>query len=366
MPAPIVVYGATGYTGRGTVESLLKRGIKPILAARDPVKLDALARELGGGFELRIANVASPETMDNLVEKGEVLINTVGPFQLFGEPVLETVVNKGAHYIDSTGEPAFISKVFEHYGQRANATGSVMLTACGWDYVPGNLAGALAIQRAKGRAKRVDIGYFATGEASGISGGTMASMIGAMMEEGGSFRRGQIIHERNGLRVRGFDVGGKRRDGLSVGGSEHYALPRLANNLRTVNVYLGWMGSLSRPMQMINGLLTAPMRLKPVAEILKFLQPRIAKAAGSGPDADARSRTGSHIVAIAYDSGRRAVAEAHITGVDGYSFTFDILAWSAIQIASGKAKGAGALGPVDAFGLEELTQGCAECGIRLA
>jgi hypothetical protein len=87
------------------------------------------------------------------------------------------------------------------------------------------------------------------------------------------------------------------------------------------------------------------------------------KGSTGGPDAAARAKGGSHIVAIAYDDGGRELSEVHVTGVDGYSFTGRILAWGAERAAAGGLSGPGALGPVDGFGLEQLGQGCAWAGI---
>jgi hypothetical protein len=69
-------------------------------------------------------------------------------------------------------------------------------------------------------------------------------------------------------------------------------------------------------------------------------------------------------VGEAFDAGGNRLAEVHLTGVDGYTFTGDILAWGAERAANGGLKGVGALGPVDGFGLEALEAGAAEAGIR--
>ena len=82
-----------------------------------------------------------------------MLVTTVGPFARWGAPAAAAATTAGAHYLDSTGEPAFIREVFERYGPAAEQAGIGMLTALGYDWVPGNLAGALALERA-GRARR--------------------------------------------------------------------------------------------------------------------------------------------------------------------------------------------------------------------
>jgi hypothetical protein len=148
-----------------------------------------------------------------------------------------------------------------------------------------------------------------------------------------------------------------------VGSSEHFALPRLAPRLRDVNVYLGWFGPASRPMQVFSAGTSLAMKVPGVENLLKAAGERFVQGSTGGPDAEARSKSGSHIVAIAYDAAGRALNEVHVTGVDGYTFTGRMLAWGADRVAAGGLKGVGALGPVDAFGLDELVEGCAWAGL---
>jgi len=357
MAGRIVLFGATGYTGRLVAEAMAERGMKPVLAARGRERLEAMAAELGG-WETAVADVADPPSVRALVERGDVLVTTVGPFSRWGGPAAAAASDAGAHYIDSTGEPAFIREVFERYGAAAEKSGAAMVTAFGYDWVPGNLAGGLALDRAGAPAVRVDIGYFISGKAE-MSGGTMASTVGALADPSFGFRDGRVQTERGAKRVRSFQVGPKKKDGVSVGSSEHFALPRVAPQLREVNAYLGWFGPLSRPMQVMS----MGMALPGTGSVVKALGKRFVKGSTGGPDAEARAKSGSRIVAIAYDSGGRELAQAELTGVDGYSFTGRILAWGAQRAAEGALKGTGALGPVDGFGLAELTEGCRWAGL---
>ncbi len=178
MAARIVLFGATGYTGRLAAEAMVERGLEPVLAARTQSKLDELAAELGGELETRTADVSDPPSVAALVERGDVLVTTVGPFARWGRPAAAAATTKHAHYIDSTGEPTFIREVFERYGPPAEGAGIGMLTAMGYDWVPGNLAGGLALERAGELATRVDVGYFITGGGARPSGGTAASLGG--------------------------------------------------------------------------------------------------------------------------------------------------------------------------------------------
>jgi short subunit dehydrogenase-like uncharacterized protein len=354
-----VLFGATGYTGRLVAEAMVERGMRPVLAARSREKLEALAEELGGGLETAAADVSNPPSVSALVERGDVLVTTVGPFARWGATAAAAATTAGAHYLDSTGEPTFIREVFERFGPAAERSGSGMLTAFGYDWVPGNLAGGLALNRAGDDAVRVDVGYFMTGRAT-PSGGTQASLVGAIAEPGYSFRDGRVQTERAAKRVRGFRISSKQLDGVSVGSSEHFTLPRVAPQLREVNVYLGWFGPLSRPMQIFS----LGASLPGASHLLKLVGERLVKGSTGGPDAEARARAGSHIVAIAYDGAGNELAEVHVTGVDGYTFTGRALAWGAQLAAEGGLQGTGALGPVDAFGLVALTGGCRWAGLE--
>jgi short subunit dehydrogenase-like uncharacterized protein len=355
----IVLFGATGYTGRLVAEAMNERGMKPVLAARSRDKLEALAEELGGGLETAVADVSDPPSVSALVESGDVLVTTVGPFTRWGAPAAAAATTAGAHYLDSTGEPGFIREVFERYGMAAERKGAAMLTAFGYDWVPGNLAGALALRRAGDEAVRIDVGYFIRGRGK-PSGGTKASTAASIAAPGFVFRDGRVRTERAAKRVRSFPVGSKERDAVSVGSSEHFTLPRVAPQLREVNVYLGWFGPLSRPMQ----LFSLGASLPGASRLLQMAGERLVKGSTGGPDAEARAQVGSHIVAIAYDAAGHELAEVHLTGVDGYTFTGRVLAWGAQLAAEGGLQGKGALGPVDAFGLVALTDGCRWAGLE--
>ncbi len=363
MAARIVLFGATGYTGRLTAEAMVERGMKPVLAARSRDKLETLAAELGGDLETQTADVSDPPSVAALVEHGDVLVTTVGPFARWGQPAAGAATTKRAHYIDSTGEPAFIREVFERYGPAADGAGIAMLTAMGYDWVPGNLAGALALDRAGELATRVDVGYFITGSGASMSGGTRASMVGAITAPAFGFRDGRVQTERGAKRVRSFRVGSKDLAGVSVGSSEHFTLPRVAPRLRDVNAYLGWFGPASRAMQGVSACTSVAMKVPGVEGLWNAAGERFVQGSTGGPDAEARAKSGSHMVAIAYDAAGRALSEVHLKGVDGYTFTGRMLAWAAERAAGGGLRGTGALGPVDAFGLDQLVAGCAEAGI---
>jgi short subunit dehydrogenase-like uncharacterized protein len=361
----IVLFGATGYTGRLTAEAMVERGLRPVLAGRSAAKLAELAGEVGGGLDAATADVADPASVAALVGKGDILVTTVGPFVRWGQAAAGAAVTAGAHYLDSTGEPPFIREVFERYGPSAEKAGIGMLTAFGYDWVPGNLAGALALREAGPDAVRVDTGYFNLGAASreGMSGGTFASLVGAIAAPSFAFRGGRIVTERGAKRHRTFEVKGKERPAVTVGASENLTLPRLFPQVLEVNSYLGWFGPASRPMQVMSAANAVAFKFPGARRLYDAATSRLVKGSTGGPDAEARSKVRSHIVGIAYDARGEQLSEVHVTGIDGYTFTGRMLAWGAERAADSGLQGVGALGPADAFGLDELRKGCEESGL---
>jgi short subunit dehydrogenase-like uncharacterized protein len=361
MAGRIVLFGATGYTGELTASALVARGARPLLAGRSAERLQALADRLGGGLETAVVDVTAPDAargLAALLGPGDVLVSTVGPFVRWGRPALQAALDAGAHYIDSTGEPPFIRRVFEDHDAAAQAAGVGLLTAFGYDYVPGNLAGALALREAGERAVGVDVGYFVGGGA-GASGGTRASAAGMLAEPAYAFAGGRIVSERTARRVHSFDG----RPAVSIGATEQFALPRVHPGLRDARVWLGWFGPASRPLQAISAATALATRLPGVRGAIEATAGRFVKGSTGGPDGAARAKARSFVVAVASDAGGAPLATVRLEGDNPYDFTGAVLAWGAMAAAAGGLLGAGALGPVDGFGLDVLEAGVAQAGI---
>ena len=171
MAQRIVVFGATGYTGRLIAERLVAQGARP-----GPGR--ALARRAWRHWPSvwAVSSTCGPTSMRknsvfDLVGPDDVLVSTVGPFLKWGEPAVRAAVAAGCTYLDSTGEPEFIRRVFEEFGPPASRSGAALLTAMGYDFAPGALAGALALEDAGADAARVDVGYYALGGTADVAVG---------------------------------------------------------------------------------------------------------------------------------------------------------------------------------------------------
>jgi short subunit dehydrogenase-like uncharacterized protein len=353
----IIVFGATGFTGRLVAERLAAEGAAPVLAGRSEASVRELAERLG--VEWRVADALRQNSVFALLESGgDVLVSTVGPFSKWGEPAIRAAIAAGGTYIDSTGEPVFIRRVFEEFGPPAERAGAALLPAMGYDFVPGALAGALALEEAGLDAQRVDIGYYAFG--AGASAGTLRSSVAATLDEGYAFRGGAVQTARMAERLRSFAVRGKDRDAVSIGGTEHLTLPASYPHLLEVNVYLGWFGPLAKPLQVGSLAGSVAMRVPGVRPALKAAADRlVGLASAPGPESGI-----SWIVAEAFDAAGEKLARVDLSGGEPYTLTAGILAWAARRAASDGVNGTGALGPVQAFGLEALEAGCRQAGLK--
>ncbi len=150
----IVIYGATGYTGRLVAEHFLREyGDKPdaptwAMAGRNPDKLAEVTREIGApdSTPTIVADAADKVSLDRMCEQAKVVITTVGPYQLYGEPLLAACAKSGTHYADLCGEPAWMRQMIDKYHEDAKASGARISFSSGFDSIPFDL-GVLMLQK---------------------------------------------------------------------------------------------------------------------------------------------------------------------------------------------------------------------------
>lgn len=363
MSAKIVVFGASGYTGRLAVSSLLARGERPVLAGRSENSLRPLAEP--HGLQYLTADVSEPATVRALVEPGDVLLSTVGPFNRYGYAAAAAAADAGAHYVDSTGEVDFVQRVQQEFTARAADSGTTMVPAFGYDYVPGTLAGALAAKAAGTPGGHLRIGYFALGSLRrGISGGTRATLAEALARPTSVYAGGSLRSRRMGSETYKFKVQNQARRAFLAMGTEVFFLPDSYPGLSSVEVYNGWFPGLSRVAGPLTRAAAALERLPGGRKaVAKFAS--MGGAPGGGPDEQERSRSGSYAVANLSDSRGYTVVEVHVQGPNVYTLTGELLAEAAVALRDGRAVSAGVQGPVGAFGLDGLTALCARAGLRV-
>ncbi|QRY64120.1 saccharopine dehydrogenase NADP-binding domain-containing protein [Gordonia sp. PDNC005] len=363
MTGRIVVFGATGYAGGLAVESLVRRGERPVLAGRSSDKLATFAERLGG-LEYRVADVAQPASVRALVEAGDVMVTGVGPFERVGWVAAEAAVDAGAHYVDSTGEIGFVRQLVSSHDTIARDRGAVMLPAFGYDYVPGVLAGHLAAREAGDQATSIDVGYFATGPLRrGLSQGTRKTLADGLTLPVTVFADGRHADRRAASDVVVFPVQGARRRAILASGTEVLQLPEAHPHLRNVRVFNGWFPSLARPMQAASFAAAMSARSAAGRRVLSGVLSRTSGPAG-GPDETERAKVRGLAVAVARDDTGRVLSEVEVDGPSPYSVTAELMAVAAQRLARGLGRSPGVVGPVDGLGEDGFTSLCDEVGLR--
>ena len=188
----VVIYGATGFTGKLVVEYMQEKygkdeGISWAIAGRSEEKLNSVREELKVGSNVRQLLVDSNDTdsIASMVQQTKCVLTTVGPYQLYGANILQQCVIHGVDYVDLCGEPGWMHEMINEYSDQAKETGARIVFSCGFDSIPFDL-GVYFLQKeviarhgqpasnVRGRVRAMN-GEFSGGTAASL-GATMASL----------------------------------------------------------------------------------------------------------------------------------------------------------------------------------------------
>lgn len=174
----LVLYGASGFTGRQTVEyckQFAPAGLTWAIAGRNRSKLDSVNL---AGAEVLVADAQDDNALDNLARQTRVVASTAGPFGLYGTKLLAACVRNRTHYCDITGETPWIRQQIDRHHAQAAAEGTRIVPGCGFDSIPSDFGAWLTsryIREALHSECMSVSAYFRVG--GGINGGTLASLF---------------------------------------------------------------------------------------------------------------------------------------------------------------------------------------------
>ena len=178
----VIVYGASGFTGQLVAEYLTARGeTRWAMAGRSRSKLEAVRDELGAHKDTPIitADAADAASLEAMAARAKVVLTTVGPYQLYGEPLVGACVKSGTDYVDLCGEPNWMAEMIAKYERAAKESGARIVFSCGFDSIPFDCGVYFLQQQAKARsgAPSPRIRARVRKMKGTFSGGTMASML---------------------------------------------------------------------------------------------------------------------------------------------------------------------------------------------
>jgi short subunit dehydrogenase-like uncharacterized protein len=346
----LALFGATGFTGGLTAHYLAQNGpasMRWALVGRNRAKLEAVAAELAalGGTapapDLLEADAADAAALARVAAAAKVVITTVGPYALYGGPLVAACAAAGTDYVDLTGEPEFVDRMWLEHHAEAERTGARIVHCCGFDSIPHDLGAYFTVKHLPEGVPLTVNGYVRSN--ASFSGGTYHSAINAFARGRQTMAAakqrkaeeqrpaGRKIHSAPSRVRREPALGGwaaplptidgavVRRSAAALdryGPDFTYGHNLLARNPLTIGALAGMVGTV--------GLLAA---VPPTRKLLLKL-----KSPGEGPDEAERERSWFKIRFVGEGGGERVVTE--VSGGDpGYGETSKMLAESGLCLA---------------------------------
>ncbi len=217
----IVVWGATGFTGRLTAEVLIgqygaSNGLRWAMAGRNQEKLekvrDELTRKAGldaGSIPILVGDGDDTTFLDELARRSKVVCTTVGPYAKYGSKLVEACAKNGTHYCDLTGEVHWMQRMIEAHQEAAVESGARIVFNCGFDCIPSDL-GVFFLQQEMKRKHGVGCSHIqlrVKGFSGAASGGTIASMLTMLEEAENDPEVGRAMNEPYSLNPKGQQSG---------------------------------------------------------------------------------------------------------------------------------------------------------------
>jgi len=232
---PVVVYGASGYTGRLVCEYLREYGIPFVAAGRNVDKLDSAMKSNVAGIETASYEVVevlhSTEALTELFRGASVVLNTVGPFAKFGPEVVEACLAAKCHYTDTTGEQDWLITLDEQYGAKFAAAGLLLSPGLAHMYTTGEIAAQLCLETPG--IDTLDIAVFWGGSPTIAS--TQTILVNAAMAKAYYLEQNQYVEWQPDAGLYSLAIPGQHEAALALpwGGTSHPVWfkrdPRVAN-----------------------------------------------------------------------------------------------------------------------------------------
>lgn len=333
----LIIYGATGYTGRLILAEALAKGLRPILAGRNADEIRALAT--AHGLEARPVSLSDAKALDAALAGVTVVLHCAGPFWRLGPPMIAACMRVGAHYLDITGEIA----VFEQCaasGPKAKSLGLTLMPGVGFDVVPSDCLAA-HLHRRLPSATELTLAF--TG-GTGLSRGTATTMVEGIAQGGAVRRGGKIIRVPSAYQTREIDYGDRVRHSVTIPWGD-VSTAFHSTNIPNITVYTAMPKSTARWMRLARPI----MPLLGTAPAQKYLKGRI-NARTPGPSAERRAGAQSRLWGEAKDASGRIV-QSRLLAPDGYSLTAMTAVGAAARVLAGEVA-PGYQTPSTAFGAD--------------
>ena len=351
---PVIVYGASGYTGRLVCEYLREYNVPFVAAGRDKARIQEAMDKVPGidTVEHEIIEVAHDvEPLAELFHGARVVLNTVGPFAQYGREVVEACIASGCHYLDTTGEQDWLIICDEEYGQPMADKGLLLAPGIAQMYTTSEIAAQLCLE--KPGVDTLDILVFWKGTPTVAS--TRTILVNACLSKAYYLEQNQYAEWPADAGLYDVAIPGQHEIGLALpwGGMSHPVWfkhdPRVANVKALGGVF-------NRPLmlgvpQIVKGVLAAIEDL-PDSEKLRVINEQAAAVMNQMPPREA-TRINTSLDSV-HASGPLGRAHCVIHGNSNYKQTGLMQAYGAYSLLQQPPKKVGFASGCQAFGHREL------------
>jgi short subunit dehydrogenase-like uncharacterized protein len=351
---PVIVYGASGYTGRLVCEYLREYNVPFVAAGRDKARIQEAMDKVPGidTVEHEIVEVAHDvQPLAELFDGARVVLNTVGPFAQYGREVVEACIRSGCHYLDTTGEQDWLIICDEEYGQRMADRGLLLAPGIAQMYTTSEIAAQLCLE--KPGVDTLDILVFWKGTPTVAS--TRTILVNACLSKAYYLEQNQYAEWPADAGLYDVAIPGQHEIGLALpwGGMSHPVWfkhdPRVANVKALGGVF-------NRPLmlgvpQIVKGVLAAIEGL-PDSEKLRVINEQAAGVMNQMPPREA-TRVNTSLDSV-HASGPLGRAHCVIHGNSNYKQTGLMQAYGAYSLLQQPPRRVGFASGCQAFGHHEL------------
>jgi len=351
---PVIVYGASGYTGRLVCEYLREYNVPFIAAGRDKARIAGAMDKVPGidTIEHDIVEVAHDvEPLSELFDGAKVVLNTVGPFAQYGREVVEACLNTGCHYLDTTGEQDWLIVCDEEYSQRMAEKNLLLAPGIAQMYTTSEIAAQLCLERPG--VDTLDVLVFWKGTPTVAS--TRTILVNACLSKAYYLEQNQYAEWPADAGLYDVAIPGQHEIGLALpwGGMSHPVWfkhdPRVANVKALGGVF-------NRPLmlgvpQIVKGVL-AQIEGLPDSEKLRVINEQAAGVMNQMPPREV-TRINTSLDSV-HASGPLGRAHCVIHGNSNYKQTGLMQAYGAYSLLQQPPKRTGFASGCQAFGHREL------------
>ncbi len=222
----VVVFGASGFTGRLVVEYLQRQyppssGLRWAIAGRSRDKLQSVLAETGieaNALPILVADSNDLPSLDAIAANTRVVLTTVGPYAKYGSPLVAACVRHGTDYCDLAGEVQWMRKMIDRHQLDAEKSGARIVHSCGFDSIPSDMGVYFLqkISRERHGTPCQSVSLLVKALRGGASGGTIASLLNAVEEAQGDRAIAQIMVDPYSLNPEGMRQGPDGRDQTGI------------------------------------------------------------------------------------------------------------------------------------------------------